>query len=69
MPPFRSRQRGQVTWETVVSISAAGLALVGYFVGSAKWSGDVEACVKTVEAATVRIETKVDQILLQRGQK
>lgn len=62
-------QRGQVTFETVTAaIGAIGgaLALVGYLAGPARWSGDVDARLHSLESATVRIEGKVDQILLQR---
>lgn len=62
-------QRGQVTWETAASAVALALTLVGYLVGPARWSGDLDARVKNVESAASRIEGKVDQILLQRGSK
>jgi hypothetical protein len=63
------QQRGQVTWETAASLAALALTIVGYLVGPARWSGDLEARVKNVESAASRIEGKVDQILLQRGTK
>lgn len=62
-------QRGQVTWETAAAIAALALTAVGYMVGPARWSGDLDARVKNVESAASRIEGKVDQILLQRGPK
>lgn len=66
------RQRGQITWESAAAavggiVSTA--ALIGYLIGPARWGGDVEARLRNVESATVRIEGKVDQILLQRGTK
>lgn len=66
------RRKGQVTWEVAAAVIGAiggGLALMGYLAGPARWTGDLEARVKNVEAASTRIETKVDQILLQRGTK
>lgn len=63
------RQRGQVTWETAAAVGAVALTILGYMIGPARWSGDLEARVKNVESATARIEGKVDQILLQRGTK
>jgi hypothetical protein len=50
-------------------LAALALTIVGYLVGPARWSGDLEARVKNVESAASRIEGKVDQILLQRGTK
>lgn len=64
------RQRGQISLETAgAAIGAIGgaIAVVVALAGPAQWGGDVNARLHNVEAATVRIEGKVDQILLQRG--
>ncbi len=65
-------QRGLVSWETAVAVVGglgSAAAVIGYLIGPARWGGDVEARLRGVEQSTVRIEAKVDQILLQRVTK
>lgn len=49
----------------ISGVSAIVSLLVVLF-GPARWIGGVEARMHNVEQAAVRIESKVDQILLQR---
>ncbi len=52
-----------------VGIATVAALILGGIVGSAVGYGGVQADVAQLKASTVRIESKVDLILIQRGQK